>query len=272
VISKSLTYFIILSSIFVFGNNSAAQVQPGARQNGLANSFAAVADDHWSPFYNPAGIAQINSRGFGVSYSPLPFGMKEFATGAISYNESFSFGNFGVTAQTYGFELYRENSFSITYANNFSQNFYAGIRVKYNTLSIQNYGSDSNFGIDLGFITHLGEVLKIGFAAVNLNRPTWGETKDKLPQIFRGGFSYFPIQNILLAFEIEKDVRYPFNLKFGLEYNFLEMFVLRFGYNNSPSKFAGGFGVSYSIFQINYAVSSHLDLGLTHLFGIDLKF
>lgn len=272
IVSKFLTYIIVLSSIFIFINDLSAQIQPGARQNGLANSFVSIADDHWSPFYNSAGIAQLNSRGIGVFYAPSPFGMSELATGAISYNEPFSFGNIGLTAQTYGFELFRENSFSITYANNFLQNFYAGIRVKYNSLSIQNYGSDSNFGIDLGFLAHLSNVLKVGFSAVNLNRPTWGETKDKLPQIFRGGFSYLPLKSVLLGFEIEKDVRYPFNLKFGLEYNLLEMFAMRFGYNNSPSKFAGGFGVSYSMFQINYAVSSHLDLGLTHLFGIDLKF
>ncbi len=271
-ISKSLTYLIILSSIFILGRNGYAQSQPGARQNGMANSFTAIADDHWSVFYNSAGIAQLSSRSVGAFYSPSPFGMSEFATGAISYVESFSFGNLGVSAQTYGFELYRENSFSLSYAKNFLPNFYAGIRIKYNTLSIQNYGNDANVGVDLGFLAHLSDVVKIGFAAVNLNRPTWGEAKDKLPQIFRGGFSYLPLKNILLGFEIEKDLRYPFNLKFGLEYNLLEMFAIRFGYNNSPSKFAGGFGVSYSIFQINYAVSSHLDLGLTHLFGIDFKF
>lgn len=271
-LSKSLTYLIILSSIFIFYSFVEAQNQPGARQNAMANSFSAIADDHWGTFYNSAGIGQLTSRGVGAFYSPSPFGMKEFATGAIAYVEPFSFGNIGVTAQTYGFELYRENSFSLSYAQNFFPNFYAGVRVKYNTLTIQNYGSDNIIGIDIGFLAQLSDVMKVGFAAVNLNRPAWGEAKDKLPQIFRGGFSYLPLKNILLGFEIEKDVRYPFNLKFGLEYNLLEMFALRFGYNNSPSKFAGGFGVSYSIFQINYAVQSHLDLGLTHLFGIDFKF
>ncbi len=41
---------------------------------------------------------------------------------------------------------------------------------------------------------------------------------------------------------------------------------------NNPSSFSAGIGINYSIFEVDYAVFNHQDLGYTHQIGITILF
>lgn len=261
----------ILLIIILFNGQILGQFKPGARQNAMGFAFTSISDDQWSLFYNPAGISQIKNLNAGVYYSPAPFGLKELATGSAVITEDFSFGNLGFAVQTYGFELFRENSLSLVYAKSFFPEFQFGLKITYNSLSIANYGNDYSFGFDLGILSILYEGIQLGFATTNINRPTYGVNKEKLSQTFSAGVSYKSIKNLLISLELEKDVRYPFNFKTGLEYLPVKYLALRFGFNTEPNNFTGGFGISYSMLQFNYSFISNNYLGLTHSFGIDFN-
>lgn len=248
-----------------------AQFPPGARQSALGYTFTSVADDHWSVYYNPAGLSKIKNLSAGIYYSPAPFGLNELANGSAVVAKNFSFGGIGFSASTYGFELFRESKISIVYAKNLFSDFAIGFKVTYNSLSIKNYGNDYSIGIDFGILSRLSETFQLGFSAKNINRPTYGIKKEKLSQQFSGGISYKPVQNFLLAAEIEKEVRYPFNFKFGLEYFPVKFFALRAGYNTEPSNYFAGIGIYYSNFNFNYSFISNNYLGFTHSFGIDFN-
>jgi len=266
---------IMLKKLLIFSFSFYAltfgQFHQGSRQIALGNAFTPISDDHWSMFFNPAGLSYVKSVSAGFFYSPAPFGIKELSNGSVSIANTFSSFSGGFSIYTYGFELYRENSFALGIAKKFFNELRIGIRTKLNTLVIKNYGNDYYLGFDLGFLTSLSENLNLGFAIVNLNRPTYGVNKEKVPQIFMGGFAYKPLQNFLLALELEKDFKYPFNFKFGSEYNLLNLLMLRFGYNTEPVKYFSGIGINYKNFSFNYAFHSHNVLGYTHSFGIDLK-
>lgn len=264
---KHILLFLIFFSLQLF-----AQFQPGSRQNAMGFAFTSIADDHWSLFYNPAGISKIKNLNAGVYFSPAPFGLKELATGSAVITKKFSFGNMGLGFQYYGFELFQENHISIVYAKNLFPEFQFGIKLTYNYLNIKNYGNDYSIGLDFGILTSLSDALQLGFAATNLNRPTYGVNKEKLKQNFSGGISYKPLSNFLISMELEKEVRYPFNFKAGLEYFIIKYLALRFGFNTEPDNFTGGIGISYSKFQFNYSFISHNYLGLTHSFGVDFNF
>ncbi len=264
-IKQILIILVLLNAILL------AQFQPGSRQSAMGFAFTSVADDHWSIFYNPAGISKVQNFSGGVFYSPAPFGLKELATGSAVISKKFTFGNLGLAFQTYGFDLFRENKISFAYGNNFFPEFQFGIKLTYNSLNIANYGSDYSIGVDVGILSTLSENFQLGFATTNLNSPTYGVNKEKLSQTFSGGFSYKPINNLILSLELEKEVRYQFNLKSGLEYLPIKFMALRFGFNTEPNNFTGGIGIIYSNFQFNYAFISNNYLGLTHNFGIDYK-
>jgi hypothetical protein len=248
-----------------------AQFPPGSRQAGIGYTFTSIADDQWSVFYNPAGISNIKNLSAGIYYSPAPFGLSELANGSVVVANTFSFGGIGFSASTYGFELYRENKFSFAYAKSFFSDFSFGLKVTYNSISIKNYGNDFSIGIDIGVLSRLSENVQLGFTAKNINRPTYGVNKEKLPQQFSGGVAYKPAQNFLMSVELEKEVRYPFNFKFGFEYLPVKFFALRAGYNTEPSNYFAGIGIFYSNFIFNYSFISNNYLGYTHSIGIDFN-
>ena len=143
---------LIFTLIIILALNFTAngQFNPGAKQISLANSDVALANDVFTLFNNPAGLAQLSWREVGVYYSPAPFGLTELANGYVAYHEPFSFGSIAVGGMTYGFELYRESKVLLGYSYNYENIFFAGAAVNYHSFSIRNYGSTGTFYFNLG--------------------------------------------------------------------------------------------------------------------------
>jgi len=244
----------------------------GAKPISLGGAFTSLANNSNAIYYNPAGISQIPFREVSVFYSPAPFGLKELANGSVNYVEPTKFGTFGLSAKTYGFELYKEITVTATYSNNYKKKIFYGANVNYYNLKIQNYGSASTFGVDIGGLAYLTDFLRWGFAAFNLNRPKIGTQDDKLPQVYRTGVSIQPRKELNFVLDIEKDTRYTTSVKAGIEYSLYDMIDLRAGIGTEPTKFSGGVGLYYSIFEIDYGFYNHQDLGLTHQGTITINF
>jgi len=269
----SLKFIIVL--LFVSFRLNYAQfelIDIGAKPISLGGAFTSLANNSNAVYFNPAGISQIPFREVSVFYSPAPFGLKELANGSVNYVEPTKFGSFGLSAKTYGFELYKEITVTATYSNNYKKKIFYGANINYYNLKIQNYGSASTFGIDIGGLAYLTDFLRWGFAAFNLNRPKIGTQDDKLPQVYRTGVSIQPRKELNFVLDVEKDTRYTASLKAGIEYSLYDMIDLRAGIGTEPTKFSGGVGLYYSIFEIDYGFYNHQDLGLTHQGTITINF
>ena len=269
----SLKFIIVL--LFVSFRLNYAQfelIDIGAKPISLGGAFTSLANNSNAVYFNPAGISQIPFREVSVFYSPAPFGLKELANGSVNYVEPTKFGSFGLSAKTYGFELYKEITVTATYSNNYKKKIFYGANINYYNLKIQNYGSASTFGIDIGGLAYLTDFLRWGFAAFNLNRPKIGTQDDKLPQVYRTGVSIQPRKELNFVLDVEKDTRYTASVKAGIEYSLYDMIDLRAGIGTEPTKFSGGVGLYYSIFEIDYGFYNHQDLGLTHQGTITINF
>ena len=262
----TLYLLIILNSLIY------PQYNPGARQISMANSDAALANDVFSLFSNPAGLAQLNWREVGIYYSPAPFGLTELSNGYVAYNEPFNFGSLSIGGMTYGFDLYRESKVVVGYAYNYENILFAGVTLNYHTYSIQNYGSTSAFYLNVGGLVYILDELRWGFAVTNLNRASIADIDDQIPMVLSTGLSYDILQNFSLNFALEKDIRFNPSVQIGIEYDIIEYLSLRAGTSNDPSRFTAGVGINYSIFSLDYAFFTHQDLGLTHQAGIILSF
>ncbi len=108
--------------------------------------------------------------------------------------------------------------------------------------------------INLGFSLHN----PLRYSGSNINQPL----------IYNLGVSYFPIDLTTLNFSISKEIDFPISLRFGVEYSIFENIFIRIGTHNEPNIYSGGFGINYSLFTINYAITSHQELGLTHQFDV----
>ncbi len=266
--------FIIVLLIVSFRINYAQfeLIDIGAKPISLGGAFTSLANNSNAVYYNPAGISQIPFREVSVFYSPAPFGLKELANGSVNYVEPTKLGVFGLSAKTYGFDLYKEITVTATYSNNYKKKIFYGANINYYNLKIQNYGSASTFGVDIGGLAYLTDFLRWGFAAFNLNRPKIGTQDDKLPQVYRTGVSIQPRKELNFVLDVEKDTRYTTSVKAGIEYSLYDMIDLRAGIGTEPTKFSGGVGLYYSIFEIDYGFYNHQDLGLTHQGTITINY
>ena len=262
----TLCLLLILNSLIY------PQYSPGARQISMANSDVALANDVFSIFNNPAGLAQLNWREVGIYYSPAPFGLTELSNGYVAYNEPFNFGSISIGGMTYGFDLYRESKVVLGYSYNYENILFAGATVNYHSYSIQNYGSTSAFYFNVGGLVYILDELRWGFVVNNLNRASIADIDDQIPMVLATGFSFDILQNFSLNFALEKDIRFNPSVQFGIEYDIIEYLSLRAGTSNDPSRFTAGIGINYSIFSLDYAFFTHQDLGLTHQAGIILSF
>lgn len=249
-----------------------SQYSPGARQISMANSDVALANDVFSIFNNPAGLAQLNWREVGVYYSPAPFGLSELSNGYVAYNQPFNFGSLSIGGMTYGFDLYRESKVIVGYSYNYENILFAGLSINYHSYSIQNYGSTSAIYFNAGGLVYILDELRWGFFVNNLNRASIADIDDQIPMVIVTGVSFDIIENFSLNFSLEKDIRFNPSIQFGIEYDLIEYLSLRAGTSNEPSRFTAGVGINYSLFSLDYAFFTHQDLGLTHQAGIILSF
>lgn len=258
---RVLLFVIIMLSQSVFAGFEKTNL--GSRANALDGAFVGLSDDCWSIFYNPAGLSRLIQNEAAVYYSPRPFGLSELSTTAFAATYSTKIGALALAARKYGFDLYKEISGTLSYAN-----LFLGINIGTNfhihTLTIKGYGNDYTIGVDVGIMFPLAYNLLFGFSVKNMNAPTIGKLKEKLPQVFSFGTSYSPINNLVLLMDYEKEIIFDGSLKAGFEYWIFEFAALRFGINEKPSTISGGLGLKYSPLKIDYAIVSHQELGLTH--------
>lgn len=260
-----MAYLVLYSTSF-------GQVSPGARQIALSHSDAAFSNDVFALFTNPSGLAQINWRELGVYYSPSPFGVDELANAYAAYIEPFSFGNIAIGYMQYGFELYKENKIALGFSRNIDNKFFIGITGLYQNLSIERYGSDNTFTLNVGGLYYLSGITRVGLYAHNLFRATYGSDPDQIPFVLGFGASYDFSNEITFNGSVEKEIDFEPSFRFGVEYSLIEYLTLRSGFMSEPSSYSVGIGIHYSSLNLDYAFFSHPDLGLTHQMGIIIDF
>jgi hypothetical protein len=267
---KDLSHGIII--IILFANCIYPQFSPGAKQIALANSDIAVSDNVFALFENPAGLAQINQDEAGVFFSPSPFGMSELKNGYASFSHPMNFGAIAVGGMIYGFELYKETQISLGGSYNYDDRFYVGGVFNYKNFSIKNYGSINTIILDFGVLVKLTDNLHFGFSYKNITRASLTAETDELPIEICSGLSYKIIDNCTASLAIEKDIRYKASPRFGIDYAIIKYLSIRTGFSRSPNLYTFGIGINYSLFDFNYALVTHQELGLTHQVGVIISF
>ena len=261
---------LIVSAGSVFAQFENTDV--GARQIALNGAFTSLSDNSLAIFYNPAGLGQMKDREFSLFYSPAPFQLTDMSYATLTYAEPTKFGIFGAAIKTYGFELYKENNFIVSYGNNYKNRIFYGINLNLYNLKIQDYGSATAFGLDVGAMAYIAKYIQWGFFGKNITGSKIGESDEKIAQVYRSGFTYQPLDYLRIITEIEKDIKYPVSVRGGIEYNVIDFLDLRTGVGSQPSTFSAGVGINYNIFTFDYALTKHEDLGYTHLGSVTVNF
>lgn len=244
-----------------------AQVLLGARITGLAGAAAALPDDSWQVFANPAMIASDRSV-FSV-YVRRNYNLAELT----DYAASLSFPSGRMTAgggvYTYGNDLFRQTRFMAVVARHY-HGLRLGLRFTYTQISLAApYGSAGQFGLDAGFGVEAAPHLWIGGFATNLNQPKLGKVHEELPQLLDLGLCWQPVKNVTLLSSVQKDISFPASVRVGVEWHMLPVFILRAGVTTRPTTFSLGAGIHLWHLSVDLAAQHHQWLGWSP--GLDFE-
>ena len=259
---------LLMVSAAAFGGFEQTEISPRARAMG--GSYVGLANDVWAIFFNAGGLATMTQSEVSFLYAPEQFGLGELAYSAGAVLIPTNLGAIGFAARRYGFELYREISGTIAYGHKIS-NIGIGVVLNYHTVAIEHYGSAGTFGIDIGAKVNFSTQVSWGISAKNINSPTIGVSQEPLPQIFSSGIAYHPGEDFSLTFDFQKEIGFDPSPKFGFEYWMIPQFAFRGGVAGEPTLYSGGIGVKFSAFQIDYAFSSHQNLGWTQEASLTIR-
>jgi len=308
---KTIRGFIIAAVLFIPAFTAvvfASGGQPGeflafgagARSLGMGGAFTGIADDASATYWNPAGLSQLNrmelnllkatlfadttydfysfvkpskkgGSAWGVSMIKLANSGFERVTATVdSQTQTFTSvektGTFAVEESAMGFSYGRKVVDRVSIGSTFRQ-----IKRSVDT------SSDSSMAADLATLIELKEGRRrLGMTLRNVYATTTGDTDDKLPLTFRLGISdQFFKKRLLLALDIDKNVRKDFGYHFGGEFSFSKNFKGRFGVQGEQGtglrETDVGFGYTIKSFTLDYSLGIH-ELGTSTRMGVTWKF
>jgi hypothetical protein len=264
---------------------------PNPRVAGLSEAFTAVVDDETALFYNPAGLANINS-------------------GMVSLNHTEWFEDIRIDNIAFGYEISRDigigaglihmwmpgiegtNSqgqsigsidvsssiVNLGMSYKFNSAFSAGLGVKYFQDKLAE-NSASGVGFDVGFLlkTFISG-LSTGLSIQNIGgKISYDIEKQKIPLTLRGGLAYkIYSSNILISLDVVKSIDTDVNIHFGAEYVFRNQFSIRIGNRfDQTEMFTPSFGAGFHFnqqYNLYYAFANYANLGGTHRMGFTFYF
>lgn len=285
------------TAVFAGGTTASfLKLGSGARTIGLGDAFTAVSGDISSISYNPAGLANIkkNEMGFtrselvdGVNYNSLCYSKPAvngvFGLG-INYLSQSSIEGRGANREVTGKFGASDTAINLAYGRKLSARSGLGLNLKYITSRISDEYA-SGWAIDVGWqYKALIKGLSIGLAMQNLGpKMKFMDEGSALPLTARAGMGYMVLDNILLSFDVNRQVNDKKTVfSFGSEYALFSSLFIRAGYlKNAVSGgsilaandgFKAGFGFKLSSFNLDYAVTPFGDIGRAHTVSLGVGF
>jgi len=208
---------------------------------------------------------------------------------SVSYQSYGTFNRLDTEGSYLGTFGASDLAFGLTYSRQLSSRISIGLTGKYIYETIWNFSS-SGMAADLGFMYLVNPegTSRFGLALTNFGAQLKGLTeshKDKLPTKIAAGISH---ELVGLPIRFSGEAGKPFDNSFygslGAEVTSFEPFFVRFGWtsqgrdyrlgadNDFMAGFAGGFGMEYRTYQLDYSYSSFADLGSVHRISVGAGF
>ncbi len=273
-----IVLYIIFSLPFII-HAAFSEKFNGARPMALGGSFAPMADDINSIYYNPAGLVSITGLSAGASFMQY-YNMNELQNFIISAAYPTEFGAFGISYHSYGFSLYKETQMIFTHGLMFLRKIQFGYNLKYMRLSLSHdpditpvieYGSDSLITFDVGCKVEINRNFSAGAYAMNVTSPMIGKNNaEESDQKFTMGVAYKPAGGLTTTLSFDKAIEDEYQIRVGAEMWVYKFVALRGGIQSRPFNFTFGAGVNYNSVYIDYALVNNNLLGETHVFSISV--
>ncbi|MEK6615445.1 MAG: hypothetical protein AABZ32_04945 [Bacteroidota bacterium] len=260
------------SAICHFPSAFASDNSPlGSRSSGIGNASVSLSD-LWSVQNNQAGLGFVKKINAGVFYQNQ-FALKELSTKAFAFTLPVKSGTFGLCVSNFGYSLYSENKYGLSFGKSFGEKISAGISMDYLSTNISEYGKKKSFVAEIGIQAKPIKNLTMGVHIFNPTRTKLASYNDeRIPTIMRLGFDYKFSEKVFVALETEKDIEKKGMVKAGLEYKLIKELYLRAGVSTNPSLSCFGIGINLKQFRLDISSAYHSTLGFSPQVGLIYQF
>ena len=272
----------------------------GVRPISMGKAFVAVADDAHAGYWNPGGLAIMNTTQFSAMYSnPLNYdliggtGIKDIGYQTVSLAYPAGFGSLGLNVAYLSVgdifvvedasgptgETFSDKEYGIiaSYASSIGEQIHLGVNLKFVHQSIMD-NTGSGMGLDLGGLYQPLSLYNLTFGLMlqdlippKLKLLEDGETYE-IPRKIGLGASYKLMDDrVLLAAGADKASGRSVKLHLGAEIEPMRDLALRLGYTSDTGELSAGVGVRVSVIQLDYGFG-FLKLGSTHRVSLTVDF
>jgi len=283
-----MTHKLLICFVVLIGTADAVfeNLRSGPVSDGLAGTFTSNAFGSEAVYYNPAGLSYNHNYAIGTFYKTLygglGVGLRNFqVTVIVPVSKSvvaMTFNETGANLSSEGYDTsytgtYKEDAWTVSLSRTMTEDLSVGINFHYYRFREPRFGGTSAMGIDLGIIAKVYERWKLGGYIGNINRPSLqGKYRDyPIPTVISVGISYSPWQGILTSVQAEKTPDWQTRFSIGQEILLAkDKIALRAGISTQGELITPtiGFGFNTSRIRLNYAGVFHLELPVSHVFGI----
>jgi len=251
--------------------------EPSARARAMSGAATSISDDAFAIFYNPAGIKFAENQ-VGITHYRL-FNNEFSSVSVLGATYQTAFGSFAAGFQQMSVDyldksLMTEQQFSLGHSIILNKDIHSEISLGYSgnfySMSFMDLGSDNAVGINAGMIAVLHQRTKLGFMLTNINKPQIGDFD--IPQQLAVGLSYIPYQGVITAIDLKKNWSGKTELRTGVEVDLHEMVCIRMGVRNNPASYSVGAGFRVWDILLDYGISTHAVLDLTHHVSLGYRF
>jgi hypothetical protein len=219
---------------------------------------------------NPASSALVEGVALHV-FASQGFGLEELRLASAGAAVSLRNLVAGMHARTFGFEDYRETWMATSAAGTIfpgtTRPMHLGARLTWYHVAIPGYGSRGALGLSAGALTELSPGLFAGVHAVNLNAPRYVQD-EYLPRSLGIGLAYQPDPSAIFLVDVVKDVRFPLDVRVGIEIRPVPFGAFRLGSALEPRRVAAGIGLTSGAVTVDLAADRHPWLGWTPAAGV----
>lgn len=248
-------FSLLLTGVFLCVQTKASNTF-GARASALAGN-AVTQIDVFAAANNPAAAAFLTRSSIGFYYQNK-YLFAELNEAHTSFVFLRKIGTFSSSLGFQGYKAFNETNGSFSYSRKFGSKISAGLGIKYHHLAIQENGSKNLISAQISLYYQALERLDIGLTINNpIKQKISPNSKESLSSFLALGLAYHPSEQLLLALQVSKDLKYPFNVCLGIEYEVHKLIKARLGLGMNPFLVSGGIG--FQLNQMDISVSSSWD-------------
>ena len=228
--------------------------------------------DAWSNFNNIGALGWIKQSTVAAGYE------NRFNQGAFSQIAfcaaipTKKLGVAGISVSKFGGEIFNQSRAQLAWGKAFGLAS-IGLQAQWYQVAAVNFQTRHHLLINFGGLAQLTPKIQFGASISNVNQAKASEFQDeKIPIIVKGGISYMPSKKVKLMAEVQEDLDLETTLKVGIEYQVMEKFWLRTGFNTQTYLGSGGLGLEWRNWQFNYAICNQPQVGWSNSLGLNYQF